>query len=199
MPDLQPAKNAAKLWKCIYSFLFPCLLAGMYRITRGLGCYCGFTCLQLFHALFFDILWILRPPLEKQQPGKTRWKICTSCIIGVPWYYRKNGRREDCGLQFHSIKEQSYCNNKGFSWNRTRQVWSCWSVSTPRSWERASCAANAPGSLQGKDCTANTFRPTFPTRTVVWTCPSFLSVPREDCKDVALPRWPFPCLSFPPK
>lgn len=86
---------------------------------------------------------------------------------------------------------------KDLSSNKTRQVWSCCAVSTLRSQRSASHAANAPSSLQGKDHIANRFRPTFPTRAVVQTCPSLLSLPREwkvgRCKDTALPRWPFPC------
>jgi len=45
------------------AFLSPiCVLARMELQGKSLGCYCGFTHLQLFHALFFDILWIPEDP-----------------------------------------------------------------------------------------------------------------------------------------
>lgn len=100
------------------------------------------------------------------------------------------------GLQ----KELSYCKNKGFSSNKMRQVSSCCAVGALCSQGKATHAANAPSSLQSKDRTANRFRPMFPTRAVVQTCPSFLSLPGEwkavKYKDAALERWSFPCLSF---
>lgn len=178
-----------------------CLLAHMELRGKGLGCYCGFTRLQLFHAPFFDILWI------PKDPQATPWETtaCKDKVENLYFMYhwssmilQENQEEENHGLWFHCKKELSYCNNKGFSSNKTRQVWSCCAVSTPRSQGRASHAANAPRSPQGKDHRANRFRPTFLRRAVVQTRPSFLSLPREweavRCKDAALAKWPFPCL-----
>lgn len=157
-----------------------------------------YSCSMHHFLTFYGSLKIHRPPLEKQRPAKTRWKICTSRYHWSSLILQENQEEENHGLWFHCKKELSYCNSKGFSSNKTRQVWSCCAASTPRSQGRASHAANAPSSPQGKDHRANRFRPTFLRRAVVQTCPSFLSLPREweavRCKDAALARWPFPCL-----
>lgn len=42
-----------------------------------------YSCSMHYFLTFYGSLKIHRLPLEK--PGKTRWKICTSCINGIPW------------------------------------------------------------------------------------------------------------------
>lgn len=63
------------------AFFSPWLLAGTYGITREwfglLLWFYPFTVVPCtIFSPFYGPLKIHRPPLENQQPGKTRWKIC---------------------------------------------------------------------------------------------------------------------------
>lgn len=207
MFDLQTAKNAAKLWKCIYSLFFT--LSACWLIQNYEGMVWVVTVVLLFYSCFMHhfcpILWVPKDP--QATPWElTAWKgkvenLCFGVHLlvflgatGIPG----GGKSRTLGsLQ----KELPCCDNEGFSWNKSRQVWNCCAVSSPCSQGRVSRAANAPSALQGKDCAANRLSPTLPRRPVQQTCPSFPSIPPREweatrCKDVGLARSAFPWLFF---
>lgn len=183
MFDLQTAKSAAKLWKCIYSLFFT--LTACWHIWNYEGMVWVVTVVLLFYSCsmhhFFPILRVPKDPQATPwEPTAWKDKVENLCFGAHSLEFLGSTGKPGGGKSRTLVslpKELSCCDSKGFSSSRSRQVWSCCAVSSQCSQGRVSRAANAPSALQGKDRAANRLSPTLPTRPVVQTCPSFPSLP----------------------
>lgn len=202
--NLQTAKNVAKLSKCIYSLFFT--LSACWHIRNYEGMVWVVTVVLLFYSCsmhhFFPILRVPKDPQATPwEPTAWKDKVENLCF-GVHSLEFLSSTGKPGGGKLWTLsslqKELSCCDNKDFSWNKSRQVWSCCAVSSLCSQGRMSCAANAPSALQGKNCSqqAPSNPPKETSHTELSIIPQYL--PREweatRCKDVALARTPFPWL-----
>lgn len=121
------------------------------------------TVVLLFYSCsmhhFFPILRVPKDPQATPwEPTAWKDKVENLCL-GVHLFELPGSTAVPGGGKSRTLgslqKELSCSENEGFSWNKSRQVWSCCAVSSPCSQGRVSLAANAPCALQGKDFAAS--------------------------------------------
>lgn len=113
--QLKMLQNFESVFTAFFSPI--CLLARMELRGKGLGCHCGFTHLQLFHAPFFDILWIPKDP-QATPWETTAWKDKVKKLFFMYHWssliLQENREEENHRLWFHCKKSCLIATTKVF-------------------------------------------------------------------------------------